>query len=356
MLLAIAPWDRRTWTRGLVGASIPIALYAAANTWMYGAPWRTSYHAILTVKDGVQQVVSYSGAFDLPLAQGLRRFTLPSPEGEVWQMAAIPVVGYAGVLLLALRRPRLAAGLAVAFAAFVIGFGKYRYGGARFFMPWLALAPIPMAALVDGAGRFLLGVRGGWRLLRRSRWGVAAVVLVIAGHVAGFGTAWILRAGKPAGTPSMARDVESLQVRVGDVPCDYLNMAHWKWECSGIDRSGDWYAGRALARQCRGLGVPALRVPPGVNGKPRRVEWRPDVPLAAVRVVRMPEGDPRGRLKAELRAGDRLLVSDEWGRDDLDRRSEEFQGPFPAGTAFVLTVDPRSAPNPALCIDVIGIE
>ncbi len=356
MVLAIAPWDRRTWVRGLLGATVPMALYAAANAWMYGAPWRTSYHAILTVRDGAQQVVSYSNAFDLPLAEGLRRFMQRSGEGELWQMSAVPLVGYAGIALLVFRQPRLAAGLAVALAAFLIGFGKYRYGGARFFMPWLVLAPIPMAALADGAGRLVLGIRGGWRLLRRSRWGTVAVVLLVVGHVAGFGTAWLLSAGKPEGPLSMARDVEALRVRVGDVPCDYLNLAHWKWECSRVDRSSDWYAGRAARRECRQLGVPALRVPPGSGGAPRVIEWVPDTDLSAVRIVRMPDGDgAKGGLKAEVRTGNRVLVQDEWSRDEQDRHDDRVEGPFPAGVPIVLTVDPRAGPNPALCIDVIGI-
>lgn len=358
MLLAIAPFDRRTWLRGLAGAAVPLALYAAANTWMYGAPWRTSYHAILTVRDGVQQVVSYSNAFDLPLAQGLRRFVQPSGEGELWQMAALPVVGYAGVLLLAFRRPRIAAGLAVALALFIVGFGKYRYGGARFFMPWLALAPIPMAALADGAGRVALGLRDAWRLVRRSRWGTWAVIVLVAGHAAGFGTAWVLRAGRPDGPPSMARDVESLRVRVGDAPCDYLNMAHWKWECSGVDRGSDWYAGRAMRGECGALGVPGIRVPPGSGGKPRVVAWRPDVDLAAVRLVRVPDAgrDAKGGLQAEVRAGERVLASDEWAAGATDRRDDRVDGPFQAGAPIEVIVAPRPGPNPALCIEVIGIE
>lgn len=358
MLLAITPWDRRTWVRGLAGASIPLAMYAAANWWMFGAPWRTSYHAILTVHNGVQQVISYSNAFDLPLAHGFRRFFQPSGEGEVWQMAAVPLVGYAGVALLVWRRPRMAAGLAMALAAFLVGFGRYRYGGARFFMPWLVLAPIPMAALADGASKAALAVRGAWRLLRRSRWGTSAIVMLVVAHAAGFGTAWVLRAREPGGPPSMARDVESLRVRVGDVPCDYLNMAHWKWECSRVDRNSDWYAGRAGRRECRGLGVPGIRVPPGSGGNPRVVAWRPDVDLAAIRVVRVPDADrdAKGGLNAELRAGDRVLASDEWAAGATERRDDRVQGPFRAGEPIELTVDPRPGPNPALCIEVIGIE
>lgn len=358
MLLALAPWDRRTWLRGVAGASVPLALYAAANTWMYGAPWRTSYHAILTVRDGVQQVVSYSSAFDLPLAQGLRRFFQRSGEGELWQMAAVPLIGFVGILPLAFRRPRVAAGLTLALLAFLVGFGKHRYGGARFFMPWLVLAPIPMAALADGAARLVRGLAGAWGLVRRSRWGTVAIVVLIVGHLGGFGAAWVLHAGQSKPPASMTQDVEAIRVRVGDVPCDYLNLAHWKWECSGIDRGSDWYAGRALGTECGALGLPGLRVPPGSSGKARSVEWRPDRAFQALRIVRMPDTsrDGKGSLKAEVRAGDRLVASDEWPAGAADRRDERIEGPFPARTPVTLTVDSRPGPNPALCIEIVGIE
>ena len=156
----------------------------------------------------------------------------------------------------------------------------------------------------------------------------------------------------------MARDIESLRVRVGDVPCDYLNMAHWKWECSRVDRNSDWYAGLAARRECRALGLKGLRVPPGSGGSPRVVEWVPDTDLSALRVVRVLDGDAkaRGALKAELRTGDRVLVLDEWQGGERERRDERIEGPFLAGQPIVLTVDPRPGPNPALCIEVVGID
>ncbi len=281
--LALTPWHRRSVGRLLFFMAIPVSAFAIANWAMYGSPLTTSYHRILTVRDGRPLLVSYENAFSTPLAHGLRRFFSDSPEGEVGRMASLPLLAYLGLLVLARRARAVAVALGASLVLFFVVFAKYQYGGARFFMPWLVLSPVPGAALLEAMARALEIARDRtWtRWSARTRRRVAGVCALVAmGAIAG---SWWT--GRPGPTGSLARDVERLEVRLDDIPCDYFNMTHQKWECSGLDRGGRYCAGLAIGQECAGMEPPVLYVPSDPRGRTRVVRWTPTVEGSRLRVV-----------------------------------------------------------------------
>ncbi len=279
--LALAGRDWRTLARVVAFGSIPLVAFAAANWAMYGSPLTTSYHRILTVRHGVPSVETYD-VFGTPVREGLGRYFARSAEGEVWQMAALAVLAYLGTVALVRRARAMAVALIFSFAAFAVVFAKYRYGGARFFMPWLVLSVTPGAALVEAVGQWLSAIRGvpaRWttRARRAAAWSAVGLA------VGGVGLSWWW--GRPGPTISAARDVERLRVSLDSVPCDYFNMTHQKWECSRLDPGGRYYVGLAIGDECPGMERPTLVVPAHPGGKTRTVRWTPQVAGNALRVA-----------------------------------------------------------------------
>jgi hypothetical protein len=59
--------------------------------------------------------------------------------------------------------------------------------------PALFWGTLPFAALIVGAAYILRLLAASWRLIRRSKWGMLAVVILILGHLVGFTWAWLSR-------------------------------------------------------------------------------------------------------------------------------------------------------------------
>ncbi len=351
LALALAGRDRRAFRRAVAFGAAPLAAFAAANWVMYGSPLATSYHRILTVRQGTPSVETWD-VFGAPLVEGLRRFFRPSAEGELAQMALLPLAAYLGGSPFLARRTRaLAVALVVSLAGFLVVFAKYRYGGARFFMPWLVLSLTPGAALLDGVvcGASVVRERTWCRWTTRGRRLAAwAVAMVAAGAVG-----WSWWAGRPRPTASMARDVERLDVRLDDIPCDYFNMSHMKWECSHLDPGGRYYVGLALGDECPGMEGPVLVIPAHPGGKTRRVRWSPQVAGARARVAWTWDKTPPGPdARWTLRVGESA---------DLEMESSgpltvtEVPGPVTPGQDIVLTVPPGRDAR-VLCVSLEVVE
>lgn len=355
LLLAWFPGGgRRGLLRFVAGSSLPLGAYGLANWWMYGAPWVTSYHRILTVRNGVPEIVSYGQAFDFPLAQGIRRFFQTSAEGEVWPMAFPAVLAWLGIPWMVRRHGRLALGLAAAFGGFVLAFGKYRYGGARFFLPMLVLATVPGAALVDGVAACLDRTAGAIRrragALPRGRvWALGlGTLILLALAIRGFRTC-----GVPAQGTTLASSVDLLEVRLGSVPCDYFNLAHRRWECSGLDRTADRFTGSPAGTECEDWwNGEAVYLPPGPKGHDRSVTWRPATGGRAfqVRWGRTGRGDPLTlRIKVQgQEVWQRVLT------EGTPPGEEEVPVSFEAGTPVTLEAGPSGSPG-AVCLDLLPI-
>jgi hypothetical protein len=59
--------------------------------------------------------------------------------------------------------------------------------------PALFWGTLPFAALIVGAAYILRLLAASWRLIRRSKWGMLVVVILILGHLVGFTWAWLSR-------------------------------------------------------------------------------------------------------------------------------------------------------------------
>jgi len=351
MCLALTWGDRRSLFRTLVACSVPLAGYGLANLIMYGHPLTTSYHRILTVSDGLQYITSYGDAFNTPLSEGLDRFFSTSHQGELVQIAAVPFFGFAGALFLLRRAPAVAIGLTAALAGFLYTFAMYRYSGARFFMPWLVLSPIPMSAAFDSFGSIGVGLFDRWFGWMNRYTGRLATFFVGTASVALVASFWIFQATAPA-SRSMSGDVEHLSVTLGGRPCDYFNMTHYKWECSHLEPGGDYFVGRSLGDQCSFSGRTMLWAPPNPGRYTRTVKWVPREKGSRVRVT---WGlDPRSRkgpVKFELQIGDSPaveIVSDGHGR--LSHRV--LDAPAGPESPVIVTIPPSGRKGLFLCLDV----
>ncbi len=355
MALLLFRGDRRAFLRMAVLGAIPLAFYGLANWVMYGAPWVASYNRILVVKNGIQEVVSYSDAFANPLGRGLMRYFQPSGEGELWQSGAVAVIAYAGLVPLAFASWRMAAGLALASSAYVLVFAVYEYGGARFFMPLVMLATVPGAALVDAGGRGVRALLEGSGAILRTRPGARAVAILLGGLLIGLCSAWLAGVVTGHAGATMAADVERLRVTSDQAPCDYFNMAHQKWECSGIDRDDPFYTGLALAPQCAFAPSPVLRVPPGTGKRARAVEWRPSIGGARLVLSYGLDTGSRGEpIRFTVRVGGTQAfegtasVAGKWERAEIDV-------PIGPELPVVVRLEPTSA-EAALCLDASIVE
>lgn len=350
LALALAGRDRRASWRAVAFGAVPLAAFAAANWVMYGSPLATSYHRILTVRQGTPSVETWD-VFGTPLVEGLRRFFRPSAEGELAQMALLPLAAYLGGSPFLARRTRtVAVALVVSLAGFLVVFAKYRYGGARFFMPWLVLSLTPGAALLGALARgaaalWDLPARCAARTRRAAAW---SSVLLAAGAI---GLSWWMGRRGPAW--SAAEDVERLRVSLDSTPCDYFNMTHQKWECSHLDPGGQYYVGLALGDECPGMEGPVLVIPAHPGGKTRRVRWSPQVAGARVRIAWTWDKTPPGPdARWTLKVGDTADIEME---SSVPLTITEVPGPVTPGQDVVLTVPP-SRDARVLCVSLEVVE
>lgn len=340
--LALLGVNLKGFLKTAAGAAFPVGGQAIFNFVVYGSPFTTSYHRVLAVVDG-QQVVASIVLFDVPLMEGLRRFFTPSAEGELWQMAPLGLLSYAGILALGRRLPRLALALLLSLIAFFVAFAKYRYGGARFFLPWFVLGFIPGSALLDNIGQLL---RSAWTRLKPFFLRRAFVVAVAALFAMAVVVAWLFQRQEPS--HSLLGSLERLKVYSDNIICDYFNMTHQKWECSGIDRNGRQMTGLALPGDCPDLGRRMLYVAAHSN-KVRKIEWQIEVKGERLLVLWSWANDnpPKWRLEAGgVEVAPKSIKSGDLG-------IMEVRGPLEPGTFVKIIVEEGQ-----ICIDaeVLGVR
>ena len=158
--LALPPVHRR---RALLRVAAGLLTGGAAtglvNTWLWGAPWRTSYDRALVFVDGASRLAPHSSEFGSSPLRGLVAL-LFDPGAGFLVLAPVAALAFAGYCLPAARRPEwvvatVSAALSLLLLApysFVqaVPAGNYRFG-----FPLLVSAAPPLAALLAAGARLL---------------------------------------------------------------------------------------------------------------------------------------------------------------------------------------------------------
>ena len=139
--------DKQTLKWSLIGGAATLALAGGVNTWLFGRPWWSGYSRTLILSGGQQEIFSHAGAFGRPLAKGLKsvfagHFGLAGRH--TLMLLALP-----GLVLLACRRWRYAAGALLTLLISVLVFAKFEYDGDRFHWPAIALLLPALAVTYD---------------------------------------------------------------------------------------------------------------------------------------------------------------------------------------------------------------
>jgi hypothetical protein len=144
---------RRELLRSLVGGTVVLALFALANTWMYGRPWWSGYNRTLVTASGAPALASHTDSFSVPFEQGLQRVLY----GDYGLVAAFGVLAISvpGLVVLLRDRPRAATAGALGVALSLVVFSLYVYEGHRFHWPALALLVPAVATSLAWLGRRL---------------------------------------------------------------------------------------------------------------------------------------------------------------------------------------------------------
>jgi len=337
---------RRPILRFIAASSVPVFLLALANTIMYGAPWVFSYQRVLVMHNGHTEVVRHSSDFHFPFWAGVKRLFMDRRQGILY-IAPATILGFLGLPALFRRRKWLALGIFTAFLAFFLFHAKYIYLWGRFFLPWYEIAMIPATGLVLGLdhGFACLNLTG-----RRLVWllGLFFALLAVSCIIR-----WAWLSTCPA---DIYGDVESLQVSLNDIPCDYFNMGDEKWECSHFDHGSRYFTGRALGSECAFSGRDnRFIVIPADPLRKRIVKWAPFADIAGK--FRVVYGRERGSfeqpLKISVLADARPLVTLDLGHAGVLKSGNLT---IPKGThTLTFIVNPSKRPVRA-CINVIRVE
>ncbi|MBN2493950.1 MAG: DUF2029 domain-containing protein [Deltaproteobacteria bacterium] len=149
--------EQRAW-RGLLRAGAALLAvglaWGAVNTWMFGRPWWTGYHRVLSVVAGKPTVVTHTELFTTPWLEGLERIW--SGHWGLYHRYVLLALALPGLVLLARRRPWYTASALLGLTASLTVFAFYRYEGDRFHWPAMALLLPALAESLDSAGRLLV--------------------------------------------------------------------------------------------------------------------------------------------------------------------------------------------------------
>jgi len=250
-LLVRRQWRAALWMAGM--ALIPLAIWFALNTYMFGGPFTTSYNRILVRSGGQSVLLDLTEKFSRPLGPGIRSLFLDEFQGLV-PMAAPLLLGLLGLVPLAPRAPLLATALVLSIPAFLWLHARYDYTYARFFTPWAALLIVPLTSLCEWLLR--LGLNVGelcvkW-LRHIGRLRTALVLLALVAALIGIRSLW----QREPQRWSAAWHIEHAKVTRDPgrnaIACDYFNPRYLRWECAQLEPDPWQHWGRAFGdHTCR---------------------------------------------------------------------------------------------------------
>lgn len=308
-------WRMCLWAAG------PTLAYLALNAYMFGSPLRTGYDRVLVKEAG--KTLLHSTATDFAfnrtaMKAGLKQIV--SGADGFWTNAPLLCVGLVGLLPLLLRRWRDTLMLVWCLAVPVLFHASYRWYRLDFNLPQLALAVVPLAAMLAPVGRVVVAPDAmplPWRRLF-----LASAILIV-------GMGVVRRATAPQRS-YFWRELAHAQVFLGDIPCDYYNNLNERWECASYDNN-DWMrTGRPLAPALKfgNSPEPLLLFHAHTTGRERRIQW-PAVPMAKTLHLRYGFADlAHDNVKVRFRVtiDGKQLVDEEIGDKRLRDRQLDTTG------------------------------
>lgn len=287
--LVIVAWDQGGWKgvrRAILFACIPLGVWAALNTWQFGAPWTTSYQRVIVRENGVAKTASHARLFNVPFLDGMRRILFGADGGPRTFPLLVP--GLVGLVVLMFRRRLVAAGLLLFCVLPLLAFAKYDWYRAHFLYPVYGVGAVGLAALLGFVPRF--APQENAPVARPSR--TVRLLLATGAVVAVLGSSVAVRAAHRRDPQLLSSHLEQARVFLDDIPCDYFNPQHDRYECSSWDKGVSWnMTGRVL-------GEPVL-----VRGAPRRGLWMHPNPSRKVRRMVFDEL-PARRVELTFALGD----------------------------------------------------
>jgi hypothetical protein len=148
--------DKKTLKWSLIGGAATLAAAGCVNTWLFGRPWWSGYSRTLILAGGEQKIFSHAEAFGRPLSTGLKS-VFAGPLGLAGRHTLM-ILALPGLVLLARRRWRYAAGALLTLLISVLVFSKFEYDGDRFHWPAMALLLPALAVTFDLLQRALARV------------------------------------------------------------------------------------------------------------------------------------------------------------------------------------------------------
>jgi hypothetical protein len=157
LLLVVPRWRTRLWP-ALGGLAAPLAAMAALNLHLFGAPHVTAYDRIARLGRHGVETYTQRDDFRQSIVKGLKR-QLRHPTQGLLATSAVTLVSWLGFAALVRRHRRLAVAIALGSAALILLFASYQlwdssHYGNRHLMPAVALAAVPLGALLDAAFGF----------------------------------------------------------------------------------------------------------------------------------------------------------------------------------------------------------
>jgi hypothetical protein len=253
--LMLAGWDRgglRAVGRAALFSLIPLGLYGALNTYMFGAPWITSYQAVLVREHGQQKVATHTDLFNVPWDAGFRT-ALTGPNGA---FASFPLLapGLLALPVLAWRRWRLALAILLFCTLPTLLLMKYTWFRPHFLYAIFGASTLGLAAFVQLFVKPAAPVSTPQPPLRLGRpllIGLAVVTVLALG--------W--RMTHRPDPRLLSTHTHEASVFLDNIPCDYWGPQDERWECSHFDNGGETMIGNIT------------RAPAVVHAEARRSLW-----------------------------------------------------------------------------------
>ncbi len=273
--LCLIAWDvggRRALSRAILASLLPLGLFAAFNTWAFGAPWITSYQSVIVREAGRQTVATHTDLFNVPWRRGLNRVVFE--DDGIFKTFPPFAFGLAGLFVLAVRRGfRLASGLALFCLLPAAAVMTYEWYRPHFVLGGFGASAIGLAAAIALIFPQRSPAPAGSELTRRR----LSAVQIVAACVGVLAICVVTRRILRPDPRLLSSHIHEGRVFLDNVPCDYWNPQRERWECSHFDPEM-WAMTGAI------LGPPLT-----VNHEPRRGIWMHPSPTGKWRRLVFPE-------------------------------------------------------------------